>query len=162
MEEKTRLIKELDEARSAMRGLVETIDKDMELYPGWTIKHVLAHLSGWDEATVSALRSHARGENPVLMAYRGIDDYNAHSVVTREVLNYEQVAREYDMVRDELKTLVNEMMEEKFEGDFLSPWGQRVTVSSLVEIMIHHEREHAEEIRKLIAERSKADKAASA
>ena len=46
MDEKTHLIQQLDEARAKMRAVLVDIDLRMEIYPGWTIKHVLAYLSG--------------------------------------------------------------------------------------------------------------------
>jgi len=91
MDEQLSLIRRLDHARQNMRMTLVDLDPNVELYPAWTIKHILAHIAGWDDATTSSLRAHAGGREPPTPAASGIDEYNAHSVETREVLNYRQV-----------------------------------------------------------------------
>jgi hypothetical protein len=149
MEEKTRLIQQLDEAREKMRAVLADIDTQMEIYPTWTIKHVLAHITGWDEATTSSLRAHAGGEEPAVPAVRGIDFYNAQSVATREALSYEQIVKEWELARRELKAAINKMPDEIFNEPLLLPWGQTGTIAQVVAIFANHEEEHAREIQEL-------------
>ena len=61
MDEKAKLIQQLDEARAKMRAVLEGIDTRVEIYPTWTIKEVLAHIAGWDDVSASSLRLHAGG-----------------------------------------------------------------------------------------------------
>lgn len=152
MDERIRLPQQLDAAREAMRAVVANIDCLREVYPGWTIKHVLAHIAGWDDATVASLQAHINGEEPGAPAAMGIDHYNAQSVATREALTYDQVVREWEMAREQLKAIIRQMPEEKWREPFLFPWGRRGTVDLLVTIFADHELEHATEIQHLIAE----------
>ncbi len=149
MEERTRLIQQLDKAREKLRAVLVDIDTQMEVYPDWTIKHVLAHIAGWDDATIASLRAHAVGDEPGTPAVRGIDFYNAQSVATREALTYDQIVREWEHTREQLKAVINEMPSEKFEQPLIFPWGQSGTIAQVVAIFAHHEEEHAEEIQAL-------------
>jgi hypothetical protein len=134
-----------------MRAVVAEIDPRLEIYQGWTIKHVLAHIAGWDDAVIASLRAHLGGQEPGTPAAQGIDFYNAQSVATREALDLEHVIREWELSRDTLTSMVAEMPEAKFQEEFLFPWGERGTVPYLVAIFVHHEREHVGEIRQVMA-----------
>ncbi len=151
MKEAEHLIEDLDRARERMRAVVDRIDPEMEVYPGWTMKHVLAHIAGWDDATAASLRAHLGGEEPGTPAVRGIDYYNAESVATREALSYEQVLREWELAREQVRALLREMPPGKFEKPILSAWGRTGTVAQLIAIFVHHEIEHAEEIEGMLA-----------
>ena len=152
MEEKTRLIQQLDAARVKMRAELADIDQQVEIYPGWTIKHVLAHIAGWDDATIASLRAHAGGEEPGTPATEGIDAYNEASVATRDPLSYDRIAKEWELARDQLKAAIKDMPPEKFDEPLLFPWGETGTVAQIVGIFAHHENGHAEEIRQLKAQ----------
>lgn len=155
MEEKKRYIKRLDTAHTNMQAELAGIDVQMEIYPGWTVKHVLAHITGWDDAVTTSLRAHADGDEPGAPAAEGIDAYNAQTVATREALNYEQVVKEWELAREQLKTVINEMPPEKLEAELLFPWGGRGTIAQIVAIFAHHEDEHAHEIQALKATRAR-------
>lgn len=155
MEKKTQYIRQLDTARANMQAEIVGIDVQMEIYPGWTIKHVLAHIAGWDDAVTTSLRAHASGDEPGALAAAGIDAYNAQSVATRAVLNYEQVVREWELARKQLKTTINEMPPEKLEAELLFPWGRRGTIAQIVVIFANHEDEHAHEIQERKAARAR-------
>lgn len=150
MEKRDQLVQDLDDARAQMAGVLAGIDTTMELYPGWTIKHVLAHITGWDEATIDSLKAHAQGTESSVPAYRGIDDYNAKSVETRELLSYGRVYREWEKVREELKDVLRTMPPEKFSQDLLFPWSERGAIDNVIRILVHHEKEHAQEIQALL------------
>ena len=150
MDEREELIRELDKSRGILLELLADIPPDIEIYPGWTLRQFYAHLTGWDDATTSSLRAHASGQDQVTPAADGIDFYNAHSVSTREELDYDHTCREWDLARTELKDAVRAMPPEKFEEKLIYPWGGVGTVSKLIEVIYEHEAEHAAEIEKLI------------
>jgi hypothetical protein len=162
MEERTRLIQQLAGARDKMRALLADVDTRSEIYPHWTIKQVLAHIAGWDDACVASLRAHAAGNEPGVPAARGINPYNAQSVETREPLSYDQVVKEWELARGQFETAINEMPPEKFGERFVFPWGPTGTIAELVAIFAEHEEEHAEEIRKLMTANRGEDDGASA
>jgi hypothetical protein len=149
-EEKARLIQQLNQARQTMHTLLAELDTQTEFYPGWTAKHLLAHITGWDDATTFSLRAHAGGQEPATLAVQGIDAYNAESVATRETLNYQQIVKEWELAREQLKAAILEMPEDLLGKPLLLPWGGKGTVAQIVAIFAQHEKEHAEEIHALI------------
>jgi hypothetical protein len=152
MEEKQRLIDRLDHARAEIQSLIPRVSTQAEVYPGWTMRQVLAHIAGWDEATLAALRAHAGGRESGTPAARGITVYNAQSVETREALSFEQTRREFDFVREEVKQAIREMPEDRFQLMMILPWGGYGMIEDIVDIFAEHEEEHAAEIRKALIE----------
>lgn len=151
------LIKHLEDSHNAMLEIVREIDSQLEFYPTWTIKQMLAHLAGWDEATATSLRIFLGGDTPGLAAPRGIDDYNAQSVASRADLTMEQIIREWELERDMLKKIVRQFSDTKLHEEVLYPWGSRGTVAQLVIDIAGHEKFHAEDIRKLRESGEKPD-----
>ena len=150
MEARERLIGELGEARAELRSVLALVDPRQEIYPGWTVKQVVAHIAGWDEAVSASLRAHLGCGEAGTPAATGIDPYNAESVATREALSTDQVVAEWELARRELIAMVREIPEGRWDEAHLYAWGERGTVSQELAIFIHHEREHAEEIRALL------------
>jgi hypothetical protein len=147
-DEQTQLTQALDEARAIMHSLIADLTPDSEIYPGWTLRQFLAHLTGWDDVTAATLRAHARGETPATPVSAGIDANNAESVATRETLDLDHIVKEWELARDELKAAIRTLSPEQMAAPLLHPWGRVGTVAKLVNIMIHHEGvEHAEELR---------------
>ncbi len=144
MEKIDSLIREFEQARLKTRRQLEGIDCSMEIYPGWTVKELLAHLAGWDDATIAALQAHNQGESTPLLALRGIDAYNEQTVGERSELDYAQIVKEWELVREQLVALLQALPPEQLGDKIVSPWGPQVSVEELVRIMIEHEEEHAE------------------
>jgi len=155
MEDRMQLIDQLERVRQVMRSVIEEIDPDMEIYEGWTIKHLLSHITGWDDSTIACLEAHIAGDPPVTPAARGIDYYNAQTVETRQYLDLDHVMKEWSITRERLKKLILEMPEDKFEQPLVVAWGSTGTVSGLVRIFSEHEEEHAIEIQEIMARKRK-------
>ena len=143
MEEKHRLLEALDEAHQSMQAALAGIDPHLALSPTWTIKQVVDHITGWDDATIVMLRAHVTGEPLDVPEWMGIDHYNAESVETRRPLSYEQTVQEWKYTRVQLKEMIEEMPEDKVPEAFEFLWGQSGTIAQLVAIMAHHEAGHA-------------------
>lgn len=150
MDERDQLISDLDQARADMRSLLEEIDKNRKIYPLWTIREILAHIAGWDDAIIASLRAHIAGDVPEVSAPRGIDAYNAQTVETREGLDYDHIIREYESTRETLKQFLRDMPENRFRASFTLPWGPTGTVTQVIDIFSSHELEHAHEIRAIM------------
>jgi hypothetical protein len=151
MNEREHIIEELDKSRERMRAIVAEADYHDTIYPRWTLKEVLDHLAGWDDAVVSVLNAHIRGVMEEMPSVRGIDAYNADTVSTREALPYELSLREWEASRDAVKNLLLEVSDEKMKQVFPFPWGGKGDVPALMKIFYEHEEEHAEEIHKIIS-----------
>ena len=147
MQNKAKILEQFSRARDEVRALLPSLDIHTEIYPGWTIKEVLAHLAGWDDATILALKAFINGAPPIVPAIRGIDTYNSQTVAERTSLNYEQVVREWEWVRDQLNQVLDQFPDEKLDAIIVAPWGVSLTVAQLIEEMGQHEEEHAEAIR---------------
>jgi hypothetical protein len=147
MQNKTQLIQQFNQARDEFRALLPGMDIHMEIYPGWTIKEVLAHLAGWDDATILALEAFTSGNPPPVPALLGIDLYNSQTVAERTTLDYEQIIREWEWVREKLVSILENITDENLEATIVSPWGPSMTVAELINVMTEHEEEHAEVIR---------------
>lgn len=145
------LIAKLDAARAEMQAAIEDFDPTREIYPDWTLRHLLAHIVGWEEAASIALEGHRDSINPTLRAFRGIDPYNEESVETRLTLPLEQVMREWVAERARVIRLLRELPAEKFEQEMLMPWGETGHPKDLIGVLYHHEQEHAADIRKIKA-----------
>ncbi len=142
------LIQRLDEARAVLCDLLAQIPPETEIYPGWTLRHFYAHLTGWDDAVTASLRAHAAGQTPATPAVKGIDAYNAESVATRETLDYDHIIREWHLAREQLKTALRELPLEKLNEPLLYAWGPTGSVERLIEVFVWHEgTEHADELR---------------
>ncbi len=151
METKQTLMSQLERSREKMLAQLDEIDLNRKIYPLWTIREMLAHLSGWDDAVIAFVNSIVEGSEPATPAARGMDYYNAQTVATREGLDYDHIYREYVQTRKVLLDLLREMPEEKIREPYILPWGELGTVLDIVHIFAPHEEEHAEDVGKIIA-----------
>ena len=151
MDERSQLIAELDQAHQATQALLRDLEtahqSNRELYPTWTIKELLAHLTGWDDACIASLQALASGTAPATPALRGIDFYNKTTVLERQALSLAQVIQEWEATRVVFIRMLRELPEEKARDIFVYPWGPEGSVAELVAIFVEHEQEHAQEIR---------------
>lgn len=146
MDLKTALIQRLDEARAGLESVLPRVGRGALIYPGWTLKQMLDHIAGWDDAVIASLRAHLDGQTPGTPADRGINYYNAQTVSTRESLDFDHTHREFQASREILKQTIRNMPEEKLAEPLILPWGPKGTVSEVIEIFAHHEQEHTADI----------------
>ena len=146
------LIQRLENSRALMIAHLDEIDKNRKVYPLWTVREIIAHLSGWDDATIAFLKALIAGETPPTPAVRGIDVYNDETVATREGLDYDHIYREYIETRKVLLDLIRKVPEEKVTRIYITPWGDEGSLVDMVDIFAPHEEEHAEDVRKIIEE----------
>jgi ribose 5-phosphate isomerase A len=147
-----KLIDELRHSRAKMRDLLALVNDDQEIYPTWTIKQVLAHITGWDEAVTASLRAHSNGQEPGTPAYLGINKYNQQSVDERAGLNYRQIYTEWEQTRETLYDVLEATPDTLILSKLIVPWGATASLTRMVGTLSEHELEHAVEIRQLLAE----------
>jgi hypothetical protein len=150
MDERITLLTRLDAAREKMKQVVAQTSEEQYIYPPWRMKEILDHIAGWDDAVIASLKAHMDDLEPATPAALGINPYNAATVTSREAIPYARTLREWEVSRETLKKLINEMPEGKFQQAFVFPWGDEGSVANLVEIFIEHEEEHAREIRAIL------------
>jgi len=149
MSQKEEIIKKLKQTRQELKDLVADIPPEKEIYPTWKLKELLAHFAGWDDAAADGVRSALTGEDPIIVAPRGQDDYNARTVSERETLPLGHIIKEWELNRDLLMDLVEQVPEEKLDTQTVYPWGEKGTLANLVLGMAEHELYHIAEIKEL-------------
>jgi hypothetical protein len=150
---KNELIQWLSESHQNIEQLVSRLDRKQQIYPGWTIREILAHFTGWDDAVIASLRSHAAGGVPTVVAERGPNVYNAATVTEREALNFEHIYQEWQHTHAQLKIAIRELPSEKMDETIVFPWGQKGTIEDLViGLTTEHESVHARDIQALLKE----------
>ena len=70
--EKEFLVARWEDRRKKLKALVAEAEayRNKEIYGGWKLKEFLAHMSGWDDAVIAALKSHAEGTEGLTPAAR--------------------------------------------------------------------------------------------
>jgi hypothetical protein len=121
--QKSGVVEEFDKARGPMRKLLAEVNQDLEIYPDWKIKDLLAHLVGWDDATILALKAHNQGKYPHGPAVRGIDVFNFETVAEHTDLKFAQIVQEWELIREQLISLLIDMPEETLKESIISAWG---------------------------------------
>ena len=137
------LIQQLEMSRRQLTALVDQAPVDKLIYPNWTIKEYIDHISGWDDAIVEALEAHAKNEPVPQSAARGIDVYNAQTVSTRETLDLAHSRREFIAGHARVIRSLQDLPAEKFDQRLVFPWGGSGTVEDLIEIFVEHDQEHS-------------------
>lgn len=145
------LLQKLEQSRITMEELLATVLLEREIYPGWTKKELVAHLTGWEEASLGSLQATFSGDPPsVPVAYRGPDYYNEQSVIERAELTYEQILREWQSTRQQVVEILRAMAPEQLMTTLIFPWGQEGRVIDEINSLLGHEQQHIHEIREII------------
>ena len=143
MDERETLVEELIAARKKLFDVIDQFDPSLEVYPHWTIKQLLAHLAGWDDAVIDTLGAYLTGQPLQTPAIRGINYYNAQTVEQRESLDLEHIRRECERTRNEVIALLRQVPPEKLHEDLIFPWSSHGTITMMIKVFIHHEgKEH--------------------
>ena len=145
-------LKTIESSHAMMMAQLDEIDKNRKIYPLWTIREIIAHLSGWDDAAVGFVNALLKGEIPPTPAVRGTTVYNEETVSTREGLSYDHVVREYVNTRAKLISLVRQMTEEMVTQKSILPWGDEGSLADIIDIFGPHEVEHATDVKKIVEE----------
>lgn len=149
MSKKAEIIEKLLKTRQELKDLVADIAPEKEIYPEWGVKELLAHFAGWDDAAIAGVRGALAGKNPIIVAPRGADDYNARTVSERESLPLGHIIKEWALNRELLLDLVEQIPENKFDTQTIYPWGEEGTLGDLIVGMAEHELFHIGEISEL-------------
>ncbi len=144
------LLAQLIHSRQVMNSTLILLEPKKEIYSEWTLKELISHIAGWDDACITSIHAHLVGQEASTPAERGINDYNAQSVLERQELSLDRIQREYEQARQEFIRLVRTMPEDKLNEPFILPWAEKGTVKDLVDIFAEHEEEHAREIQALL------------
>jgi hypothetical protein len=115
------LLQSLYEARLKIEELLPKVDHQKEIYPGWTIREMLAHLTGWDDVTIDSLRAHVAGRIPEMPALQGVDENNKRILTSLQNMDLAHVIKEWRLTRQVLRTVIEKMPEEEFFSPVIVP-----------------------------------------
>lgn len=152
MGKREEVLETLEKSHVMMMAVLDEIDKNRKIYPLWTIREIIAHLSGWDDAAIGLLNALLNGERPPTPAMRGPTVYNESTVSTREGLSYEHILREYVETRAKLMALVRSSSEDIITQPSILPWGAEGSFADLMNVFGPHGAEHANDVKALIEE----------
>jgi hypothetical protein len=148
MLDKKTLLQLMDGTRANIEGLLPRIDPSKEIYPGWRIREVLAHVSGWDDLTIDVLRAHRDGTVPSITDVHDFNEYNASSISSRKGLDDDQIVKEWRRTRKTLRKLIEQFPENIFHSPLPVPWGGKSTVTDMMEMFCDHEESHTCDVQK--------------
>jgi hypothetical protein len=141
----TVLLAEIDQVRTDMGNVIQEIDTKLMIYPGWTIKDMIAHITAWEIVIHKALQAYMAGDPPYFLREHDFDIFNEEAVDFRAAWSIEQVLQEWKDVREELKKNIQKLKETDLPVEMVLPWGSERTVAELIEIIGEHEGEHMED-----------------
>lgn len=145
----TALLSEIDQIRTDMGGVVQEIARDLMIYPGWTIKELISHITAWEIVIHKAIQAFLAGDPPYFLQEQDFDIFNQEAVDYRSSWTMDQVLQEWKDVREELKKTIQKLRETDLPVEMVLPWGSERTVSELIEIIGEHEGEHMEDAKKI-------------
>lgn len=103
------LVKEYIEARQELINLVSKFQKEKRenvLFGNWTLKDIIAHLTGWAEHQTEVLQNLRK--NKINKRIENIQAYNRQSVAKRKVINLNETYEEFIKITD---SLISEYMD---------------------------------------------------
>jgi hypothetical protein len=150
IKERGELIKQLADSHATTAELLQGVDLERRAYEDWRIREIIGHLATWDRQVAKSIRAYIQGAEYAIQDLK-IDDFNQEETSKQRKLTPQQVYDEWVQARQDFKNAVQEVPPDLYSKDMLYPWGsERGTVSLLVEYMVHHDKEHNEEILKAI------------
>jgi len=145
------LLERLTRARADLLAAIDGLDgMQMTTLPvagAWTIKDILAHLSGWSAWDLSAIEGILAGRHRDFSSVQDVDSFNAQLVAERRDWAVDEILAEMRDIRSALHELLARMPgEELFRaGPFEGPYWE--SLAGLLRVAWEHEEEHAEHIR---------------
>jgi len=138
----TVLLVEIDQVRTDMGKVVQEVDTKLMIYPGWTIKEMIAHITAWEIVIHKAFQAYIAGDPPYFLREQDFDIFNEDAVAIRASWSMEQVLKEWKDVRENLKKTIQKLKETDLPLEMVLPWGSERSVAELIEIIGEHEGEH--------------------
>jgi hypothetical protein len=118
--------------------------------PPWELRDVLWHIAIWDRQVTKSIQSFTDGGEYSIPSFDE-DKFNAEAFLRGKNLTESQILEEYDQARRGFRDAVQGLPVEKYATNFLYPWGDESgNITTLVEDMLEHDREHLAEINAVI------------
>ena len=157
---KDKLISELVEARRSILSAASSLSPEQQdaVFLGvWSVKDLLAHLTGWDYANIEAVQEILDCKLPSFYAHHDGDwkTFNAGLVAQHERDNFADLLSLVQDSHHKLIDLLSTVPAEEFGKDRgLHFRGYRVTIASTLQAEAHDERVHRDQVARFAAGRS--------
>ncbi|GBD12408.1 hypothetical protein HRbin24_00415 [bacterium HR24] len=137
---KQELLQELEQGFQELLRAVEGLSDDAATrvwYGTWSVRDIIAHISGWHREMAAALERVARGERPVPegVDYSDADAWNARFAQAHADTPWPQMLAELKASKDAFVAAARQVPEDRFEEG-------RVAYRILHNAAIDHYREH--------------------
>ncbi len=142
---KDELLKQAEEEFRAFKVAIGGLDERRltEVWLGtWSIKEILAHISGWHRELGPALERMARGERPIPegTSYEDVDAWNSKFAAAKKAAPLSETLQELDASHAYFMGQAAKVREERFVPG--------KTAYRIVDLnSAHHYREHGDQIR---------------
>lgn len=117
-----------------------------KLFSEWSLKDLLAHLSGWNKQTIETLEKVTNGI-PISSAewILDLDNFNAKNVEIRSEIDWQDIVKEFKESSELLLHKYSEVPEQLWTKQIGT--GISETASELIDVDIAHILEHLEQVR---------------
>lgn len=145
MSNKQELLNEAARQYKAFRESIQGLNEEhmTEVWLGtWSVRDIVAHMSGWHREMAPALERLARGERPVSegRSYDDVDAWNEKFAATKRAAPVAEVLLELDKSHEDFMHAAAQVPEERFvEG--------RTAWKIVDGNSAHHYKEHGDQIR---------------
>jgi len=118
--DRSQLLKRLDRAWSVLNASYAGLSDSEMMEPGvtgaWSIKDIIAHVTSWEEESLTHLPLILAGEKPprYSVTYGGIDAFNAQTTMWKRTLSLSEVLRLRDDTHRRLSDFIRGVQEDQF------------------------------------------------
>ena len=112
----------------------------------WTLKDVLGHVADWEWYGVEKLDG-PPSRRSLDIRFRGIQDWNEAHAAARKDQPWDEVWSDFQAARLAMGQLLEKMSQDDLAQPFTVPWSRKWTVYRWIHLWLHHEREHAADLR---------------
>ena len=132
---------------AAIEGLNETEMTTLPVAGVWTIRDILAHVSGWAAWDLAGIRTILAGGRVNFSPIQDVDTFNARLVAERSGWSLDRILAEMRDTQAALQELLAGMPDEDLfhVGPFQGPYWKNL--AGWLQVAWEHEAEHAAQIR---------------
>jgi len=151
--DRSQLLRRLDKVWKELRESYAGLSDSEMLEPGvtgtWSIKDIIAHVTSWENESLTHLPLILAGEKPPLysITYGGIDAFNAQTIEQKHNLSLDEVLQQRDETHRRLIDFIQRVPEEQFVRE--THFRRRLQLDTY-----SHYPKHTEMIRKWRGQRS--------
>ena len=147
----TNLFETMNQERTILLDAITTLSEALLDEKGvvgeWSIKNMLAHLTGWEKVVTDFLPDRlAMGSRPAILSTMSADEdaWNAQQVTSFEHLTPKEQLGEFERTRQALLQVLHDAGEEALNRQCPWPEWQGTLATYILEQVVGHECEHRE------------------